>query len=143
MIGHNSQIQDIVIMFIIMVIASFLSGMNMWVDNFSDVRIHLNDFYMGSLMAGWMFLLFGLFYSLSNYTYIGLGLIIIFIYLIRNQIFIDQNQYINSMIPHHSMAIFMSKQIRDKNIVSNKELENLINKIIDTQQNEINLMKSI
>lgn len=48
---HNSKISDIVIMFIIMIIAGILSGMNMWVTNITDVRIQLNDVYMGIIMT--------------------------------------------------------------------------------------------
>ncbi len=51
MINHNSNSSDashIIIMFIIMVVASVITGMNMWVNSFSDVRVHLNDMYMGS-----------------------------------------------------------------------------------------------
>lgn len=142
MINHNElDVQNIILMFIIMIIASIFSGMNMWNNNISDVRIQLNDIYMGISMTGWMFLLFGLFYSLSNYIYIGLVIIITSIYLIRNQIFINQYQYLTSMIPHHSMAIFMSKKIKEKDIINNEELNNLVNNIIITQQQEIDLMK--
>jgi hypothetical protein len=142
MINHNtSQVNNIMTMFIIMIIASIFSGMNMWVNNINDARLQLNDIYMGIIMTGWMFLLSGLFYSLTNYIYIGLITIIISVYFIRNQIFINGYQYLSSMIPHHSMAIFMSNKIKEKNIIRNDEINNLINNIIITQQEEINIMK--
>ena len=142
MIGHSSSIQNIIIMFIVMIIAAIISGMNMWVDNINDVRIHLNDIYMGILMTGWMFLLLGLFYSMNNYIIIGLITIIITSYLIRTQTFINENQYLTSMIPHHSMAVFMSKKIKEKNIINNDIINWLIDNIILTQQEEINIMKN-
>ncbi len=140
---HSSKIQDIIIMFIIMIIAGILSGMNIFANNISDVRLQLNDVYMGALMTGWMFLLLGFFYSMNNYIYIGVTTILILIYLIRNQVFIGQKEFIDSMIPHHSMAIFMSSKLKEKNIITNQELNNLVNDIINTQQKEINFMKSI
>lgn len=144
MISHNSsRIQDIIVMFIVMITAGILSGMNIFANSITDVRLQLNDVYMGALMTGWMFLLLGLFYSMSNYIYIGVFTISILIYLIRNQVFIGQKEFIDSMIPHHSMAIFMSNKIKEKNVVVNQELNNLINNIIQTQQKEINFMKSV
>lgn len=138
---HDSKISDIAIMFIIMIIAGILSGMNMWVSNISDVRIQINDVYMGIIMTGWMFLLMGLIYSSNNYIWIGLGTIGISFYFIRNQIFVNQYEYLNSMIPHHSMAIFMSEKIKEKNVIQDKEINDLVSSIIITQQEEIELMK--
>ncbi len=141
MIGHSNSVNDIILMFIIMIIASVLSGMNMFVNDISDTRIQLNDIYMGILMTGWMLLLLGFFHSLTNYIWIGIITIIVSSYLIRTQTFINEKEYIDSMIPHHSMAIFMSKKIKEKNVISNDEISKLVNNIIQTQQEEINLMK--
>ena len=41
------------------------------------------------------------------------------------------------MIPHHSMAIFMSNKLNDKNIISDKELNHLVKNIVKNQQDEI------
>jgi hypothetical protein len=127
-------------MFLIMILSSIISGMNMWVNNIKDVRVHLNDIYMGVLMTGWMFLFYGIIYSIKTNINIGFITIIVSIYLIRNQIFINKNQYLSSMIPHHSMAIFMSEKIKNKNIISDKELNQLIENIILNQQDEIYIM---
>lgn len=123
-----------------MILSSIISGMNMWVNNIKDVRVHLNDIYMGVLMTGWMFLFYGIIYSIKTNINIGFITIIVSIYLIRNQIFINKNQYLSSMIPHHSMAIFMSEKIKNKNIISDKELNQLIENIILNQQDEIYIM---
>ena len=128
-------------MFIIMIIAGILSGMNMWVSNISDIRIQINDVYMGIIMTGWMFFLMGIIYSSNNYIWIGLGTIGISFYFIRNQIFVNQYEYLNSMIPHHSMAVFMSEKIKEKNVIKDKEINDLVSSIIITQQEEIELMK--
>lgn len=60
---HKLNLNSIIIMFIIMILSSIISGMNMWVNNIKDVRIHLNDIYMGISMTGWMFLFYGLIYK--------------------------------------------------------------------------------
>jgi hypothetical protein len=140
MIEHKLNFNNIIIMFLIMILSSIISGMNMWVNNIKDVRVHLNDIYMGVLMTGWMFLFYGIIYSIKTNINIGFITIIVSIYLIRNQIFINKNQYLSSMIPHHSMAIFMSEKIKNKNIISDKELNQLIENIILNQQDEIYIM---
>jgi hypothetical protein len=142
MIEHKLNFNNVIIMFIIMILSSVISGMNMWVNNINDVRIHLNDIYMGILMTGWMFLFYGLIYKNNRNIYIGLITILFSVYLIRNQIFINREQYLSSMIPHHSMAIFMSNKLNDKNIILDKELNQLVKNIITNQQDEINIMKS-
>jgi len=142
MMEHKLNLNSIIIMFITMILSSIISGMNMWVNNIKDVRIHLNDIYMGISMTGWMFLFYGLIYKNYSNIYIGLITILISVFLIRNQIFINQQQYLSSMIPHHSMAIFMSDKIKNKNIILDKELNKLVNNIIINQQDEIELMKN-
>ena len=124
-----------------MIIASIITGMNMWVNSLDDVRLHLNDVYLGISMTGWMYLLMGIFYSITNIIWIGLVTIIISVYLIRNQVFINEEEYLSSMIPHHSMAILMSKKIKEKNVITNNVIDDLVNNIILTQQQEIDIMK--
>ena len=124
-------------MFFIMLLAGALSTMNIWVDKFEDIRFSLNDLYMILLMTGWMFLFMGLVYLDITIGIIGLILVICNIWCIRNQIFIDEKQYRMGMIPHHSMAIFMSKKLAEKNNSINPFLQNLIK----TQENEIKILQ--
>lgn len=137
--------KEIIIMIIIMFIAGILSSMNIWVDKLSDIRFHLNDVYMSFLMCGWSLLLMGLYYINIYLVLIGIVLTGIIIYLIRNQIFIDEKQYIKGMIPHHSMAILMSKKLLEKinngEIYSIKNVKTLVKNIINSQEDEINFMK--
>lgn len=129
-------------MIIIMIISGLLSIMSVWSDKPSNVRISLNDIFMVSLMIGWMVLFMGIYYKNINYIIIGILIVIFVFYSIRKQLFITEKQYIKGMIPHHSMAILMSKRLKDKNI-SNKELEDLVNKIILDQEAEINILKKL
>jgi len=103
-----------------MLIISLLSGlmvtMNDWAAKKSDVRFHLNDLYMGLLMTAWMVFINGV-YQLKHQVMLpdlilsGLAIVVL-TYFIRNQVFIDDSQYMKGMIPHHSMAILMSDKIR-------------------------------
>ena len=133
--------KEIMIMMVIMFIAGLLSSMNIWVDKISDCRFHLNDVYMSLLMCGWSLVFIGIFYININILIIGIIMTIIIIYCIRNQLFIDETQYVKGMIPHHSMAVLMSKQLLEKTQNSN-DIKKLAKHIINTQQNEIKFMKN-
>ena len=128
-------------MFIIMIIAGLLSSMNVWTDKLSDIRLHLNDIYMAILMTGWMFALMGLYYMNMTQIILGTIIIIIMLYMIRNQTFINESQYLSGMIPHHSMAVLMSKRLLEKNLYLEPEIKQLATNIISSQETEINLMK--
>jgi hypothetical protein len=128
-------------MLIIMIIAGLLSSMNVWVDKLSDIRLHLNDIYMAILMTGWMFALMGLYYMNMMQIVLGTIIIIIMLYMIRSQTFINESQYLSGMIPHHSMAVLMSKRLLEKNLYLEPEIKQLAINIISSQESEINLMK--
>lgn len=127
-------------MFLIMIPSGLFSSMYLWVDKLDDVRLSLNDLYMTLLMTGWMLLFMAIMHHNLNVFLIGLLLIIINIWCIRTQFMISESQYKIGMIPHHSMAIHMSKKLLQKN--TNVKIKNLLNQIIDTQEKEIILFKS-
>lgn len=133
---------EIAPMFIIMFIAGLLTTMNVYTTTFKDIRWSLNDVYMSLMMCGWMFLISGIFYKITKQLIVGILLLTISFYAIRTQFMISPNQYIKGMIPHHSMAITMSHELLN-NQQPNSKLANLANNIITTQQNEINIMKSL
>jgi hypothetical protein len=124
-----------------MIIAGLLSSMNVWTDKLSDIRLHLNDIYMAILMTGWMFSLMGLYYMNMTQIILGTIIIIIMLYMIRKQTFINESQYLSGMIPHHSMAVLMSKRLLEKNLSLESEIKQLAINIISSQESEINLMK--
>lgn len=131
-------------MFFIMIISGLLSTMNIWVDKVSDIRFSMNDIYMTLLMTGWMFLFMALYYKEKIIFIIGLFLVILNIVCIRTQFLVFENQYKLGMIPHHSMAIHMSKKLLNKKRENNGNNENMISfleNIINTQEKEILFMK--
>jgi len=140
--------KEIIIMMIIMFISGLLSSMNNWVDKISDIQFHINDIYMSLLMCGWSLILMGIYYIHYKILIIGIIVTLIIMYCIRNQLFIDETQYLKGMIPHHSMAVLMSKKLIEKENKTNTInliplVKKLINNIIDTQNNEIKFMKTI
>ena len=121
-------------MILISIVAGILSTMNIWADKLRDIRLHLNDIFMISLMTGWMLLL-------SGYKYIGIITVVVSLFLIRSQLFVNDYQFLSGMIPHHSMAISMGKKIKQK--TKNPEIITLANNIIDSQEKEIDLMNKL
>lgn len=134
----HSQTNHYVIMFFIMLLSGLLSTMNVWVDKVDDIRFSINDAYMILLMTGWMFLFMGFIYQEISVFLIGLSLIIINIWCIRNQFLITEMQYKLGMIPHHSMAVHMSKKLLEKE----NNISSFVKNIIKTQENEINFLKN-
>ena len=140
--------KEVLIMMIIMFIAGLFSSMNNWVDKISDIQFHLNDIYMSLLMCGWSLILMGIYYIHYKILIIGIIVTLIIMYCIRTQLFIDETQYLKGMIPHHSMAVLMSKKLIEKENKTNTFnliplVKKFINNIIDTQNNEIKFMKTI
>ena len=135
-IMKHSQTNHYVIMFFIMVLSGLLSTMNVWVDKMDDIRFSINDVYMTLLMTGWMFLFMGIVYQ-ENIFFVGLSLIIFNIWCIRSQFLITEGQYKLGMIPHHSMAVHMSKKLLEKE----NNISLFVKNIIKTQEDEILILK--
>ena len=128
---------NVMFMVICMFFAGYASTMNNLIDNWDDFRFSLNDFYMVGLMTGWMFFFMGLFTLRIGKCVLGLVAVIVFFILIRTQAFITEIQYLKGMIPHHSMAILMSKRLEKKP----NSIQHLLDQIIQTQKKEIIIMK--
>ena len=131
------QSNHYIVMFFIMILSGLLSTMNMWVDKYSDVRLSVNDAYMILLMTGWMFCFMGMYYQEMRVFVFGLILVVSNIWCIRTQFMVSETQYKLGMIPHHSMAIHMSKKLLQKN----NTIEPFLKNIINTQENEILSLK--
>jgi hypothetical protein len=93
---------------------------------------------MTLLMTGWMFLFMGLIYQEINVFFIGLLLILLNIWCIRTQFLVTETQYKLGMIPHHSMAVHMSKRLLEKK----NNIQPFLHHIIDSQEKEILFMKN-
>jgi hypothetical protein len=78
-----------------------------------------------------------------NFSYYIIFIIIlsVLILLYKKQYFIDDKNYIEEMIEHHSMAILTSNGIINK--TNDEKIKKFANKIISVQEKEINEMKDI
>jgi len=76
-----------------------------------------------------------------NWYLILFGLLAMFIYLYRVQVAINDKQYLEGMIEHHSMALFTSERILKK--TDNYDVAKLAKNIIQTQTDELRVMKEL
>jgi len=138
-----------VIMFIVMVIVGMLfNPMNILVYRFSDLYISQTLFYGGLLMASNMIWTHEIVDYLSmghfNMLVFSVGIILsisVSIILLRQQLLVDDKQWLRRMIPHHSTALTTTHKIYNK--TNNPKIKELAKQIIDTQEREIQLMKSM
>jgi uncharacterized protein (DUF305 family) len=65
----------------------------------------------------------------------------VFVYLYKKQIAINDRQYLEGMIEHHSMGIFTSEEILKK--TDDYNVSKLAKNIIQTQHDEIRMMREI
>jgi hypothetical protein len=116
-------------------------------NTYQNITYSQGKFYLSVIMAVLMgFLEVFMFDTHMNiiswYYYIILTfLLIIFIYLYRNQIYIQEKEYLKEMIEHHSMAILTSEEILQKNIP--EKIKRLAENILTTQEKEIEYMKQL
>ena len=123
----------------------FMSGI--MTNSYKNITFSIGKFYMSVIMALLMGLLEVLMYdnhmnTLSVYYYLSLFFVLVtFIYLYRNQIYIEDKDYLNEMIEHHSMALLTSEEILQK--TNSERVKKLAENIISTQEKEIEYMKQL
>ena len=145
----SSLFKKQIIMFIVMVIIGMLfNPMNILAYRFSDLYISQTLFYGGLLMASNMIWAHEIVHYLSmrhfNISVFSFGIILsisISILLLRKQFLVEDKQWLKRMIPHHSTALTTSHKIYNK--TNNLKIKKLAKEIIDTQEKEIKLMKSM
>lgn len=117
------------------------------VNNRVYITNNIGKAYMSVIMALFMILLEVMMhdhqykvFSLNLYLFIIAGLAL-FIYLYRKQVAIDDKQYLEGMIEHHSMALLTSEEILKK--TDNYDIAKLAKNIIQTQSDELKEMQNL
>lgn len=116
-------------------------------NSYENITFSVGKFYISSIMALLMGLLEVFMYdiymkTISSIYYLSMSFfLVVFIYLYRNQIYIEDEDYLNEMIEHHSMAVLTSEEILQK--TSSERVKKLAENIISTQEKEIDYMKAL
>jgi tyrosine-protein phosphatase YwqE len=112
-----------------------------------NITFSVGKFYMSCIMALLMGLIEVGMYDfhmqhLSVPYYLSLGFCLtIFVYLYRNQMYINDKEYLDEMIEHHSMALLTSGEILQK--TQSDRVRKLAENIVSTQEAEIKYMKQL
>jgi len=136
---------------VVMVVGSFLVQYFMMsfvmANKVSQITNNLGKLYVSIMMGLVMGILEVIMHDMTYNTlsfklYVILGLsTMICIYLYKTQLFINDIQYLDGMVEHHSMALLTSNKILEKS--NNYEVVALAKNIIQTQKDEIVKMGEI
>ena len=116
-------------------------------NSYKNITFSVGKFYISVIMALLMGLLEVFMFDIhmriiSFYYYLILFFILsIFIYLYRNQIYIEDKDYLQEMIEHHSMAVLTSEEILQK--TQSEQIKKLAETILTTQEKEIEYMRQL
>jgi hypothetical protein len=142
---HGEPYKKLIWMIFISFVAMYIL-MYAMVDRLQNVVPNINQFYMAGLMTMPM-LVIELIVMHKMYPNRKLNIILIVVGLlcglifyagIRQQVGVKDKQFLKSMIPHHAGAILMVEQSELKD----EEVKELAQKIIQSQQQEIDFMKA-
>ena len=135
---------------LVMTLLSFVSMyvlMYAMVDRLANVHPNFNQFYMAALMAAAMVIIeltiMGAMYPNQrlNRALIAVAVIALaaFWLAIREQVAIDDRQFLKSMIPHHAGAILMCSEASIRDV----DVQALCRGIVFGQQQEIDQMRAM
>ena len=134
-----------------MMISSFIIQLifmsSIMTDSYKNITFSTGKFYMAVIMAILMGLTEVLMFdthmkTVSGIYYLSLFFVLVmFVYLYRNQVYIEDKDYLNEMIEHHSMALLTSEEILQK--THSERVKKLAENIIVTQEKEIEYMRKL
>lgn len=138
-----------IIKFIIMIIIGMsVNPMNVLAYRINDLYLSLTLFYGGVLMASNMIWAHEIIHYVSmghfNKYLFGVGIVLSVstgVLLLRQQLYVNDVQWLRRMISHHSTALTTTHKIYNK--TNNPALKKMAGDIISTQEKEITLMKSM
>ena len=109
---------------------------------FSETRLYMN-LIMTAVMAVVMLWFMRHMYTdktTNQYIVVGsIGLFMLALFLVRSQTLVDDVDYMEAMIPHHSIAILTSKRAQ----LEDPRVQKLADEIIAAQEREIAEMKKL
>ena len=137
----------LLVMFIGSFIVQYYLMSSIMVNSYIDITNNYGKLYMSIIMALYMVLIDIMmndyhYNRISMNSYLMLFILIgTMIYVYRNQIGINDKQYLEGMIEHHSMAILTSQEIIKKS--DDYNVLKLAKTIVQQQEDEIKKMREI
>ena len=140
----NEQIILFIVMFFV---GLLLNPMNILAYRLSDLYLSITLIYSALFMASNMLWSHQIVHYLSMGHFnsrifiLGISLSLLFIILLRTQLFVNDENWLKRMISHHSTALTTTKQLLSKKR-DNDNIFRLAKDIITTQEIEILTMKN-
>lgn len=140
-------LHNMFIMFVFSFLIQYFAMPPLMVNSFGNITNNIGKIYLSIIMGLSMVLAevfmhdmqYGI-VSVSKYGII-IGIIVLFVYLYRNQVAVKDKEFLKGMIEHHSMAVFMSDEILKK--TDDYHIAKLAKNIIQTQTDELREMKEL
>lgn len=142
--GHGNYLRffamiatSMVAMFVLMYLHSYYIIEHAW---FSETRLFMTLIMGASMMAIMLAYMLGMYRnSKANIAiFIGAGLLLLFaVWLVRSQVTVDDVDYMEGMIPHHSIAILTSERAG----IEDMRVRALADEILEAQRREIKEME--
>lgn len=138
---------SMLIMFIGSFIVQYFLMPPIMVNEIAYVTNNIGKAYLATIMGLFMVLIEVMmhdhqYHVLSvNWYVILFALLALFTYLYRKQVAINDKQYLEGMIEHHSMAVFQSQEILKK--TDNYDIAKLAKNIIQAQNDELQIMSNL
>lgn len=132
-------------MFVFSFVIQYLIMSYIMTNSYKDVVSSKGKLYASLIMALFMCLVEILMHDLytqsfsKNYYIVFIILLTLVIIFYRKQVFINDKDYLNGMIEHHSMAVLTSNKALSK--TKDGTVSQLASNIIKTQEQEIDVMK--
>lgn len=139
--------ETIIIMFITGFLLQYFLMSAIMTDKFANIRSSYGKAYLSITMAVSMIAIEVMMHDhqyrvFSSRSYLAILIVLVtFIYLYRKQVAINDKQYLEEMIEHHSMALLTSEKILEK--TDNYNVTKIAKNIIQRQNDEIVFMKSL
>lgn len=109
---------------------------------FSEMRLYMNLLMTAVMAVVMLWFMRHMYADRKTNSYIvgsSVGLFIIALFLVRSQILVDDVDYMEAMIPHHSIAILTSERAQ----IEDPRVRELADEIIAAQKREIDEMKRL
>ena len=127
---------------VLMYLAMYLNTYSIDHIFFSEMRLYMNLLMTAIMMLVMFYFMRQMYTDRKINTYIvggSISLFLIALFLIRSQTLVDDVDYMEAMIPHHSIAILTSERAQ----ISDPRVRKLADEIIKAQRQEIAEMKEL
>ena len=147
----KSMIRPLIIMFVGSFLIQYYFMSSIMSNAFSNITNSVGKLYLALIMGISMVILEILMMHhgdiMPGVLIVLFFLLTIMVYLYKNQVFLDEHQYLSEMIEHHSMALLTSRKLLEKANTGKQQVRseviNLANNIVVAQEAEINQMKRL